>query len=79
LRLDGIVRDNSSVFLNSEARVSKSETDTKNLNSNVPNVERTKDMAILGRFEHSSFEIVADFDMRISDPHRRYKIARQVF
>jgi len=36
-------------------------------------------MAILGRFEHSSFEIVADFDMRISDPHRRYKIARQVF
>jgi len=42
---------NLSIFFNSEARISKSETNPNHLNPNVPDVEGTENMVILQSFE----------------------------
>ena len=61
-----LVSINLSVFLKLEARISKSETNTNNLNLSVPSVEGTDNIVILRGFENSSFEFVSDFDIWIS-------------
>jgi len=61
-----LVSINLSVFLKLEARISKSETNTNHLNPNVPNVEGTENIGNIRDFEHSNFEFVSDFDIRIS-------------
>ena len=52
--------------MKSEARNPKSETNPNDLNTNVPNDKDTGNKVAMRGLEHSNFEFVSDFDIRIS-------------
>jgi len=68
-----LVRKNLYVFLKFEARISKFETNTNHLNSNVPNVESTENSGILRGFEQRVLNLfrISIFGIRDFAPLKR--------
>jgi len=60
IRGRGLSRNNLYVFLKSEARISKSETNTNHLNSNVPNAKGTYNIVIILGFEQRVLNLFRD-------------------